>query len=102
MAKEKKVAETETATKAAAEAKAPRGVTYELNGKTVRRLDRIRELWATKQHTRGEIRKIVADESGTEFPYQIVFSATKGLEGGKVVEKAPKADKKAKKEAEAA
>ena len=93
MAKKEKQA---TAEGEATEEKKERGVMLTLkDGTQVRRLDYIRSLWAAKTHTRGEIRTAVS-ELGNEIPYQIVFAATKGLEGGRVVEKAPKAEKPAK------
>lgn len=90
-------AETNPEANAAAETeKASRGIMLTLeDGSTVRRLDYIRELWASKQYTRGEIKTKVIELGGKEIPYQIIFSATKGLEGGRVVEKVVK-EKKAK------
>lgn len=95
MAKKEKQASAEATE--ATEEKKERGVMLTLaNGTQVRRLDYIRELWAAKTHTRGEIRTVVSELGGKDIPYQIVFAATKGLEGGRVVEKAPKAEKAAK------
>lgn len=87
----------ETVAAEATEPKAPRGVMLTLkDGKQVRRLDYIRELWAAKTHTRGEIKTAVVELGGVDIPYQIVFAATKGLEGGRVVVKEPKAPKEPK------
>lgn len=100
MAKKKnQVESTEAEAGVEAEAKeaAVRGtVITKDDGTVVRRLDYIRELWASKTMTRGEIKNEIIRLGGKEIPYQIIFSATKGLEGGRVVEKAPKAEKKAK------
>jgi hypothetical protein len=51
------------------------------DGVSVKRIDLIRELWAAK-HSRGSICKEVGRLVGEKVPYQIVFSATKGLAGG--------------------
>lgn len=45
------------------------------------RADFIRRQWATKQYTRREITDMVSKAQGTEVAYQIIFQATKGVEG---------------------
>jgi len=59
---------------------------------TVKRQDYIKKLWASKQFTRGEIAKQLTELQGKPVPYQIVFQATKGLDGGKPKEAAPAAE----------
>lgn len=98
---EAKVAAAKEAPKAAKEAKeevvkAPRGIMLNVDGKETRRVDYIRSLWESKKYTRGEIRVKVSEIQGVQVPFQIIFAATKGLEGG-----APKVEKPAKEAAPA-
>lgn len=80
MAKDKtEAATTETA---AATGAGGRAVTLTVDGKEVRRVDYIRDLWASGKFSRGEIRKKLKEEHNHEVPYQIIFQATKGKEGG--------------------
>ncbi len=56
-------------------------------GNEVKRTDYIRKLWADGNMTRGEIRdhlknECSAENGENEIAYQIVFAATKNLEGG--------------------
>lgn len=93
-AKLKTVENTDTAEKAPKGEKGTRAVmiTNEA-GEQVKRLDYIRERWATKTVTRAQIKEEVSKLGGKEIAYQIVFAATKGIEGGPdKVEKAPKAE----------
>jgi len=46
------------------------------------RADFIRRAWGTRQYTRRQITNTVSKLQGEEIPYQIVFQATKGVEGG--------------------
>jgi hypothetical protein len=52
-----------------------------VNGVPTKRIDYIRKRWAEKV-ARGQIAKELSELSGKKVPYQIVFSATKGLAGG--------------------
>jgi hypothetical protein len=52
------------------------------------RADFIRRQWQSGQYTRREITDMVSKAQGEEIAYQIVFQATKGVEGGP----APKTD----------
>jgi hypothetical protein len=53
------------------------------NTKAQPRAEFIREMWATKSYTRSQIRDMVAAfGDDPEVKYQIVFQATKGVEGG--------------------
>jgi hypothetical protein len=93
----KSVDNTETEPKAKGE-KGTRAIMLTVNGEQVKRLDYIREQWAAKV-SRADIAKAVSELQGKTIPYQIVFAATKGIEGGPDrVAKEPKA-KKAKAEA---
>lgn len=65
----------------------PEGHVSGLSGE-VKRSDYIKNRWASRSVSRGEIAKELTELQGKEVPYQIVFQATKGLEGGK-----PKAEK---------
>lgn len=71
-------------------------------GEEVKRTDYIRSLWASKTMTRGEIRDHLKNEctaanGENDIAYQIVFAATKNLEGGP-----SEADLQARKDAKAA
>lgn len=82
------------------------------DGEEVKRTDYIRSLWAAGEMTRGEIRdhlknECSAENGENEVAYQIVFAATKNLEGGPSEEelarrKEAKNAAKAAKKAEAA
>lgn len=47
----------------------------------VKRVDYIRDLWARKM-SRGDIARHLTQITGKKVPYQIVFAATKGIQGG--------------------
>jgi len=57
-------------------------------GAQVKRIDLIRTLWGAGM-SRGNIAKYLTALSGKKVPYQIVFSATKGLAGGPPKQAAP-------------
>ena len=61
------------------------------DGTTIPRSQYIKDLWAARTHTRADIAKELSKLQGIVVPYQIVFAATKNLEGGKPVEKKVKA-----------
>lgn len=90
MAKDKG-AEVGAQTEASTSGAGGRAITLTVDGKEVRRVDYIRDLWASGKLTRGEIRKKLKEEHNHEVPYQIIFQATKGKEGGP----APKAEEPA-------
>jgi len=70
-----------------------RTVTNPETGEVVKRKDYILELWTQKRMTRGDIARHLTEITGKTVPYQIVFAATKGVDGGPVVaEAAPAAD----------
>lgn len=58
-------------------------------GEMVKRKDYILELWTQKRMSRGDIAKHLTEITGKKVPYQIVFSSTKGIEGGPVKTEAP-------------
>jgi hypothetical protein len=79
---ETKAVEATTATTAGG-----RAIMLKVDGKDTRRVDYIRDQWKAGQ-SRSQI-KAKLKELGHEVPYQIVFQATKGIEGG------PKSEAKA-------
>lgn len=50
-------------------------------GTEVNRVDWIRDVWRNKKHDRSAIKKML-NAMGDNSPYQVVFQATKGVEGG--------------------
>lgn len=67
---------------AEAEAKgASRKIMLTVKGVEIARTDYIRKRWAEKA-SRGQIAKELTKFQGKNVPYQIVFAATKGIEGG--------------------
>lgn len=104
MAKNEKQAEANTEATATTEAKASQGRSVILTldaeaatavgaeaGASMSRVDYIRARWASKSVGRGDIAKEVSRLQGKTVPYQIVFQATKGHEGGPVKAAEPKA-----------
>src|SRR6478752_78510 len=60
-------------------------------GSTMKRTDYIRARWQSGV-ARGPISKELTKIQGKEVPYQIVFQATKGVEGGPKTPEAPVAE----------
>lgn len=52
------------------------------DGSTEKRADYIRRRWGEKNATRSQIAAELSELQGKKVPYQIVFQATKGVEGG--------------------
>jgi hypothetical protein len=59
-------------------------IKHDKTGEMVKRQDFIRECWQERRMSRGEIAKLLTEIQGKKVPYQIVFAATKKLEGGPV------------------
>jgi CelD/BcsL family acetyltransferase involved in cellulose biosynthesis len=51
-------------------------------GETLNRIDFIRSAWTVGKKSRGDIARELTRLAGKKVTYQIVFSATKGVDGG--------------------
>lgn len=90
--KKAKHAEAEVAEGEATEGKkGTNRILLDVDGEQVARTDYIRKRWA-EGAARGVIRKEVSKLQGKEIAFQIIYAATKGVEGGPAKEEAESAE----------
>lgn len=74
--------EGQTEGEAPATEKANRSIMLDVNGEQIARTAYIRKRFTEDKVSRSEITKEVSKLQGKAVPYQIIFAATKGLQGG--------------------